>query len=134
MFWIGFSILGITWISRRFERGLNAKLKGTAKVTASIEKKKTSIIRMIDEALADGGQQKQRRLALATEGSSGTGLEIDGVYGDEWQKMRYQELPKWVKQRSDELDSHYLEGWKYEYRHTEYGDYQRRLRRDDDDA
>ena len=131
-FWIGFNVLGITWISSRYGRGLNAKLQSDAKVTASIEKKKASIIRMIDKAIADEGPQLQGRLLYATDGGGDTSVIVNKTSDDEWQEIRYQDLPKWIKQRADELDSNHLEGWKYEYRRTADGDYQRRLRSDDD--
>ena len=87
---------------------------------------------MIDKVLAEGVQPAQGWLVYATGGAGETGVIVNNASDDEWQEIRYQDLPKWVKQRANELDSYYLEGWKYEYRRTEDGDYQRRLRSDDD--
>ena len=120
-------IMAGSWISGRFRKGLQASSQNRARTKSRVERKKSAIIGMIDQALSGDARHGAGGLVLATDSAAAANLSSVETESDGWRDMRYQEMPSWVRLRIEELDNSHLAGRKFEYRRAPDGEYQRRV-------
>lgn len=120
-------IMASSRISGRFRKGLQASSQTRSRTKSRVERKKSTIIGMIDQALGGEARHGAQGLVLAADGAAVASLSSVETQSDGWRDMKYQEMPNWVRRRIEELDNSHLAGRKFEYRRAPDGEYQRRM-------